>query len=286
MKIVIIGSKGYLGTKSKYILSKNHEVIESGRSNEPEFKLDATNKEEVRKFLLKYKPDVVLDTVALTSSIQCENNPELAENLNYFTAKNISEICQEIGATMIFMSSSYLFDGEKGNYNEKDETSPINEYARTKIMAEKEVLKNKKSIILRVDIMYGYNGKNKKNGVFDMILSGNPINLRQPDQLRQPIFVDDVPRIMMELIKKNQTGIFHLAGSNKMKMIDFLKDLEGIFREGSLIGIENKPRENFQKIPKIPKNATFDTTKVENLGIKFTAFRNGLNLMKKKLDEN
>ena len=135
MKIAIIGSKGFLGTKTKEILSKNHEIIEAGRNNEGEFKLDATIKDDVRKFLLKYRPEAVLDTVALTSSVQCENNPHLAEELNYLTAKNISEACQEIGAWMIFISSSYLFDGEKGNYNEQDKTSPINEYARTKIMA-------------------------------------------------------------------------------------------------------------------------------------------------------
>ena len=283
MKIVIIGSKGFLGTKAKEILSKNHEIIEAGRSNDGEFQLDATKKEEVRKFLLKHQPDVVLDTVALTSSTQCENNPKLAEDLNYLTAKNISEVCHEIGATMVFMSSAYLFDGEKGNYNENDRTSPINEYARTKIMAEKEVLKNTKSITLRVDVMYGYNGKGKKNGVFDMILSGNPIQLRQPDQLRQPIFVNDVPIIMIELIKKNQTGIFHLAGPDRTMMIDFLKNLESLVRNNSIISVGST---NSSVEIKIPKNATFDTSKVENLGIKFTSFKDGLENMKRKLAEN
>ena len=283
MKIVILGSKGFLGTKAKEILSKNHEIIEGGRSNETEFQVDATKKEEVRKFLLKHKPEVVLDTIALTSSVQCENNPELAEQLNYLTAKNISEVCREIGAWMIFISSSYLFDGEKGNYNEEDETMPINEYARTKIMAEEEVLKNPKSVILRVDIMYGYNGKDKKNGVFGMILSGNPINLRQPNQLRQPIFIDDVLRIMIELIKKNQQGIFHLAGPNRIKMIDFLKSLESIFREKSLVSVETKPQENILKMPKIPSNATFDTSKIQKLGAFFTDFDSGLKIMEKDL---
>src|SRR3989344_2686106 len=243
MKIVIIGSKGFLGTKAKEILSKNHEIIEAGRSNDGEFQLDATKKEEVRKFLLKHQPDVVLDTVALTSSTQCENNPKLAEDLNYLTAKNISEVCHEIGATMVFMSSAYLFDGEKGNYNENDRTSPINEYARTKIMAEKEVLKNPKSITLRVDVMYGYNGKGKKN----------------------------------------QTGIFHLAGPDRTMMIDFLKNLESLVRNNSIISVGST---NSSVEIKIPKNATFDTSKVENLGIKFTSFKDGLENMKRKLAEN
>ena len=285
MKIAIIGSNGFLGTKATEILSKNYQLVIAGRSNDGEFQLDATNKDQIRDFLLKHQPDIVLDTVALTSSTQCENNPKLAADLNYLTAKNISEVCQKIGAYMVFISSTYLFDGKKGNYKETDETKPINEYARTKIMAEKEVLKNPKSLILRVDVMYGYNGKNKKKGGFDMILSGNPIKLRQPDQLRQPIFVDDVPRIMIELIRKNQTGIFHLAGPNRITMIDFLKNLESIFRENSLISID-LAQGNSIKMPKIPFNATFDTSKVESLGIKFTSLKDGLEKMNRKLAEN
>ncbi len=281
MKIAIFGSNGFLGTKAKEILSGRYEITEAGRSNEGESRLDATRLEEVRKFLLRYKPDIVLDTIALTSSTQCENAPALAEELNYLTAKNISEVCNEIGAWMVFMSSSYLFDGEKGNYNENDETKPINQYARTKIMAEREVLKNPKSIILRVDVMYGYNGRNKRNGVFDQILSGKPITIREPNQIRQPIFVDDVPRIMMELVSKNKKGIFHLAGPERIKMIDFLKKLDGVLRNNSFVGIA----ETAQSTLKIPFNATLDTSKAEKLGIRFTNFETGLEVIKKKFEE-
>ncbi|MEK6917450.1 MAG: sugar nucleotide-binding protein [Nanoarchaeota archaeon] len=281
MKVAIIGADGFLGTKAAEILSKNNEVVKAGK-NSSENKLDVLNISEVRKFLLKYKPEVILDTVALTSSTKCENNPRLAEDLNYKTAKNISEVANEIGAWMVFMSSSYLFDGKTGNYNEDDKTSPINEYARTKIMAEKEILKNPKGIILRVDIMYGYNGKDKKNGVFDTVLSGNFIELREPHQLRQPIFVDDVPRLMMELVKRNKKGIFHLAGPDKMEIIELLGNLESIVRENSLIKINKS-----QPVAiKIPENATLNTAKMNGLGIKFTTFEKGLSVIKKRLIEN
>ncbi|MEK6945638.1 MAG: sugar nucleotide-binding protein [Nanoarchaeota archaeon] len=281
MKIAIIGADGFLGTKTAEVLSKNNEVIKAGK-NSQENKLDALNISEVRKFLLKHKPEVILDTVALTSSTKCENDPQLAENLNYKTAKNISEVANEIEAWMVFMSSSYLFDGKTGNYKENDKTTSINEYARTKIMAEKEILKNPKGIILRVDIMYGYNRKDKKNGVFDTVLSGKPIELREPHQVRQPIFVDDVPRIMIELIKKNQKGIFHLAGPDKMEIIELLKRLESIVRDSSLIKINQTSKITI----KIPKNATLNTAKISRFEIKFTPFEKGLNAIKKRLMEN
>lgn len=282
MKIVIFGSNGFLGTKSMEILSKNHEVIGVGRSNSGEFKIDATNKEEVREFLLKHRPDLVFDTIALTSSTQCENNPQLAEDLNYLTAKNISEACREINSWIVFMSSTYIFDGEKGDYNEEDKTFPTNEYARTKIMAEKEIIKNPKGIILRIDALYGYNGENKKNGVFDQILSGNAINLREPNQIRQPIFVDDIPKIMIELINKNKKGIYHLAGPDRIKMIDFLKKLESIVRKDSRVGLSNDLIPG--KIIKVPFNATLNTSKVMQLGVKFTSLEDGLSIIKNQLN--
>ena len=195
MKIAIIGASGFLGTKLMNFLSKENEVIGtySGNKKNRLSYLDALNKKDLKNFITENKPDFVVDTIALTSSLVCENNPQLAEQLNYETAKNISEVCIEKNIPMIFISSSYLFDGEKGNYSETGETVPQNQYARTKIMAEKELSKNPKAIIIRVDIMYGYNGKNEKNGVFDMILSEKPIQLREPNQLRQPLFVDDNP---------------------------------------------------------------------------------------------
>ncbi len=281
MKIVIFGLSGFFGTKALEVLFKNNEVIGAGITTEEKFKVDATSKSEVRKFLLKYKPQVVIDSIGLTSSMQCEQNPDLAYSLNYLTAKNISEVVHEIGAIMVFISSSYIFDGKRGNYTEKDQPSPENEYARTKIMAEKEILKNPKSIILRVDIMYGYNGINKKNGVFDMILSGNQIQLREPNQLRQPVFIDDVLEIIRGLINKKQFGIFHVAGSTRIKMSDFLKKLELLVRKDSKIGISNaKPELEI----KIPKNATLDTSKIKKLGIKTHSLDEGLNIMKRQLN--
>ncbi len=284
MKIAIIGAAGFLGTKLRTILSKNHEVI-SADINESESekidKLDATKKDEVDKFLLKHKPDVVIDSVALTSSVACEKNPELAEKLNYLTAKNIAEACEKIGAIMIFMSSTYLFDGEKGNYNEEDKTTPINQYARTKIMAEKKILKISNPIIFRVDIMYGFNGRNVRNGVFDMVLSGETIELQGPNQMRQPLFVDDVAEVVLKLIEKNQRGIFHLAGQDRITMLDFLENLEKLVRRESKIKIsEDEPEIQI----KIPKNATLDMSKIRNLGIKTRSFKEGLEVMEKQLE--
>jgi len=280
MKIVIIGASGFLGTKLMNLLLKENEVIGASIPFSGNFKeLDATNKEQVFYFLKKENPEVVIDLVALTSSLACEQNPKLCKKLNFETAKNIADACKEINATMIFVSSSYVFDGKKGNYTEEDITNPLNQYGKYKVLAEKEVLKLKKSIVLRTAIMYGYNGKDKPNGVFDKVLSGENIILGDPTQLRNPLFVDDVAVIISSLLKKKQSGLFHMAGPENMTMFDFLKKLEGIVRKDSKIVLD------FPKKSLVvhPKKDTLDISKLNLLGIKTHSFKEGLKLLKKQV---
>jgi dTDP-4-dehydrorhamnose reductase len=280
MKIAIIGASGFLGTKLMNALSKKYEIVGASIDVSGNLvQLDAMDRVAVESFLKKENPAVVIDTVALTSSLACEQNPSLCKKLNFQTAKNIAYACRKVNAKMIFISSSYVFDGIKGDYSEKDKPNPLNEYGKFKVLAEKEVLKIKDSIVLRTTIMYGYNGKDKGNGVFGKMLSGETIRLGDPFQLRNPIFVEDVVSIILSLLEKKQNGLFHMAGSNKMTMFDFLKRLEGVIRKDSRIVIENssKPLVNH------PKNDTLNTKKLDSFGIKVHTFEQGLDILKKQI---
>ena len=279
MKIAIIGSSGFLGTKLMKILSKYHNVIGASRNpRQGEIPLDATDKQQVRNFLFYQRPNIVIDTVALTSSADCESNPQKAYDLNYLTTKNIAQFCKEIKAKMIFISSSYVFDGENKNYKEEDFPNPLNEYGKTKLMAEKEVLNLENSIVIRLDIMYGYNGKNQQNGVFDMILSRKLIELREPNQIKAPVFIEDVASIILELIDKDQRGIFHVAGNDKISILKFLKKLEKIVRETSKISVL---KNNKIKL-KIPKDSSLDISKIKKLKIKTHSLDEGLEILKEQ----
>ena len=281
MKIIIFGI-GFLGTKLISLLSKENRVIGIDRTPKNNLikKLDATDKKAVREFLLRERPDVVIDTIALTSSVACEKNPELCKELNYKTARNISDICNEMGTKMIFISSSYVFDGKKGNYKEEDIPSPLNEYGKMKILAEKEILRLNNSIVLRVDMIYGFNGWNEPKGVLNWIFSENEIILREPNQLRQPVLIEDIENTIKVLLEKNQVGIFHVAGLTKISMIDFLKKLESLVRNNSQIRITKEEPEI--KI-KIPQNATLDISKIKSLGIQTKSLEEGLEILKNQL---
>ena len=154
MKIAVLGV-GFLGSKLLKILSNEFEMVGASKNSRASIvqEIDATDKNRIKDFLNFEKPDIVIDTIALSSYFLCEKNPTLCKKLNYDTAKNIANICKNINAKMIFISSSYVFDGEKGNYTEFDIPNSKTKYAISKILAEKQILKLKNSIIIRAELL-------------------------------------------------------------------------------------------------------------------------------------
>lgn len=277
MKIVIFGI-GFLGNKLMNFFSSKYEVIGADINTENQLvkKVDATSFTEVKDFLNSENPDIVIDTVALSSYFICEKHPELSEKLNFKTAKYIAEACRVINAKMIFISSSYVFDGKKGNYHETDSPNSSNTYARSKIKAEEKVLELDNSIVIRAETLYGFNEKNGQLTVGTNTFEVDT-EVGYPDILRSPVFVDDVPRIIYSLIKKNQSGIFHIASQNKMKWLVFLEKLS------SLVDAQNKIKivDSSSWILKPPQDSSLNISKINSLGIFTTSFEDAFNELKK-----
>ncbi len=280
MKIAIFGI-GFLGNKLMEFFSKEHKVIGADINPKNNFikKIDATNKKEVEDFLIQNKPEIVIDTIALTSSVKCEKNLELCKKLNYETAKNIADACKKINSKMIFISSSYVFNGEKGNYKETDQPKTTNEYAKTKLLAENEVLKNPTSIVIRIEPMYGFDSLTNQlkfgTGTF-----AKEVEIGYPDMLRKPLFIEDVPNIILKLIKKNQKGIFNVAGPDKLKWIDFLKKLALLINAQDKIKIVDSSK----WVIKSPNDSSLEISKINSLGIKTTSFKDALEILQKFLN--
>jgi len=280
MKIAIFGGSGFLGTKLEKMFSeKNYEVFSIDNKGDSKYKIDATNYSQTLDFLKLKKPEIVIDTVALTNSMECEKNPELAKKLNLLTAKNISNACKIIDSKMFFISSSYVFNGKKGNYDEMSVPSPVGIYGKTKLLAEKELLKEKRNIVFRVDLLYGYNGKDGPNGIFSKILSDEKIYIGNPNQIRSPFFIEDFPIIIEKLYSLGESGIFHLGGPNTLQMKKFIGRLERLIRLDSKISI----LEEKNLLVKPMKSSTLNPNKITQLGIKTTDIEKGLKMIKEQL---
>ena len=145
----------------------------------------------------------------------------------------------------------------------------------------KKVLELKNSIVIRTEPMYGFDKEKNQikagTNTFESYVKNG-----YPDILRSPVFIDDVPKIILSLIEKNQKGIFHIADQKKMKWLDILKRL------ASLINAEDKVIivDNSNWILKPPYDSSLDTSKIASLGIETTSFEIALKELRKFLTIN
>jgi dTDP-4-dehydrorhamnose reductase len=282
MNIAIIGANGFLGKKLSRTLSKKNKVLSYDLINQDEtIKINALDLKETHLKLSRFRPDLIINCVAMRSSLECEENPITAMKVNYDSAINILKVSEKLNSKMVFISSSYVFDGIKGDYKENDKTNPLNIYGKTKLLAEKEILKYNKSIILRVDLLYGYNSKEENNGHLSKILKEEEIKISEPKQIRSPLLADDLGDIILKLIDQNQKGIFHIAGEEKIEILEFYQKLEKIIRNKSKIITESKnKRINF------PLNSTLNISKIKSLNINISSLKEGINKIKRQLRVN
>jgi dTDP-4-dehydrorhamnose reductase len=267
VKIVIFGV-GFLGSKLLKLIPDKYTVIGADINpfNSLVHRIDATNRIEVENFLINEKPDIVINTIALSSYFACEKNPDLCKLLNYETTKYIYNACKIVGAQMIFISSSYVFDGRDGGYKETDIPIPTNQYAQSKILAENVVLEASNSIVIRLESLFGYSEQNQQI-MFGTNTFQKPVQVAFPNILRSPVFVDDVSKIIIELIERKENGIFHISSSKKLRWLDFLKELASLTNSEEKISIVD----SLNWILDPPRDSTLDSSKINNLGLETTS---------------
>jgi len=161
MKIAVIGSTGQLGTDLMRTLSHGHELV------------GLTHKDiEVADYgscliLKKHRPDIIINTAAFHKTDQCEEEPLKTFSVNALGARNVAVISKEIGATAVFISTDYIFDGiKKEPYTEDDVPAPISTYGISKLAAEHFTRQNPKHYIVRIASVFGEAGASGKGGNF------------------------------------------------------------------------------------------------------------------------
>lgn len=222
MKILVTGANGMLGQDLCPILEdEDYEVIETDIHN-----LDITNSQQVNNLMEVEKPDFVVHCAAYTNVDKAEEELEKATEINVKGTKNIAQACKDIDATLIYISTDYVFDGEKLTlYTPNDTPNPINNYGLTKFQGE-NVIKEicEKYYIARTSWLYGHHGK---NFVETMINLKDNENLKVvDDQIGCPTWTVELCNGILELIgEEPDYGIYHICGSGKTSWFEFAKEI-------------------------------------------------------------
>lgn len=223
MKILLTGGSGMIGTKilSKFI-ERNTEINYTFLKNSTPFEnghhLDISCRKDTLELLNKINPDIVIHSAALANVDLCETNHKLADLINVKGTENIIEGCKIIKSKVVYISTSYVFDGKKDQYYEDDDPSPTIYYGITKYRAE-EIVKNSNLdyLILRTDQPYCWIEKWQRiNSVIRVIqtLGSSKILKEITDWYNNPTYVPNFVEAITSLLKSNTNGIFHLVGPN------------------------------------------------------------------------
>ncbi len=247
--------------------------------------MDITNKSEVMRTLLKNLPDVVIHLAAMTDVDKCEIEKARAKKVNVHGTSNLIEACKKISAKIIYLSTDFVFDGKRGYYEEKDDTNPLSYYAKTKLWGEIIVEKSELDyLILRPSVLYGYNdilGRGFVNWVINNLIEREEIRV-VIDQVYTPTLIDDIANGIEVLLNRGCSGIYHLAGPQKLSRYEMALIIAKTFNfENSLIH-PITASELKQKAIR-PIDSSLNIEKIKREGIYMHNFIDGLKIMKKQM---
>jgi dTDP-4-dehydrorhamnose reductase len=215
-KLLVTGSTGQLGREFCKLQSSEYEIAGISSAD-----ADITSPEQVRAVLSKHKPDLIVHTAAMTDVDACEKNPERAHQVNTGGPENIAKAALDYKALIIYISTDYVFDGEKNAaYTESDIPNPISIYGRTKLEGEKAVQNNCSDwIIIRTSWIYSSFGNNFIKSVIKQAYSEKPLKVVN-DQIGSPTWTKDIVKQTMKLIDSGKTQLFHVASKGKVSRFD------------------------------------------------------------------
>jgi dTDP-4-dehydrorhamnose reductase len=229
MKILLTGASGLFGAKFSQIASKEHKIFsihnQHRASNGTPIQLDISDKNKVENEFRRISPDIVVHAATLTDVDKCELNRDLAWKINVEGTRNVAQATKDVDAFIIYISTDYVFDGEKGSYLETDQPSPINYYGYTKLKAEEIIKKSTDQYcIARTSVIYGASpAAGKINFALWLIkkLKNKETARIVTDQWNSPTLNTNLAEMTLEIAERSLTGTYHLSGATRITRYNF-----------------------------------------------------------------
>jgi dTDP-4-dehydrorhamnose reductase len=211
--------------------------------------LDLTDAAAVTARFERDQPRLVIHCAALSRSPDCQRDPALARRLNVEVTRTLAGLATEI--PFVFFSTDLVFDGRKDNYLESDAVNPMSVYGETKAGAERLVLANPRHLVIRTSLNAGRSPTGDRGMDEQLFLAwraGQTMKLFV-DEFRCPIPATATARATWELIQAGATGLYHVAGAEKLSRWQIGElltagrpEFRALIRPGSLKDYEGAPR--------------------------------------------
>lgn len=271
MKYFVVGATGQLGMEVVQLLEERNEDYVAFSSSE----LDITNRERVFKFMLAEKPDVVLDVAAYTAVDAAEDDGKQRNwEVNSEGTNNLAESAAAVGATIIYISTDYVFSGMKESaYLETDNTNPKNEYGKAKLSGEIAVERSgAEYYIIRTSWVFGEFGNNFVFTMKKLSEQLDTINVVS-DQKGRPTWTRTLAEFMVHLIlTKSEKGIYHLSNDGDATWYEFAKEILA----DSNVSVQPITSKQFPTKAYRPQNSVLDLSKAKSTGFEIITWKEAL----------
>jgi dTDP-4-dehydrorhamnose reductase len=223
MKVLIAGANGQLG-KDMVLAAGNvgHDVVGYGRAE-----MDVADAEAVKRRIDMDRPDMVINCAAWTDVDGAETAEDGAFAVNGTGAGNVAAAAaREAGAAVVFVSTDYVFDGEKGApYVESDQPAPLSAYGRTKLAGEEATAAaNPRHFIVRSSGLFGIGGGNFVATMLRLAESTNEVLVIR-DQVTSPTYTWHLAYGLTRLIDGIEYGIHHMAAAGQCSWYEFAREI-------------------------------------------------------------
>jgi dTDP-4-dehydrorhamnose reductase len=264
MKIAVVGANGQLGSDvAAAFVNHGDEVVPLTHSD-----IELSNIASVSVCLKEVRPQLVVNTAAMHHVENCEREPEKAFSVNGLGTRNLALVARETGATLMHVSTDYVFDGAKGSpYEESDAPNPLNVYGNTKLSGEYFVRGTvDKHFVLRTSAIYGRSPCRAKGGLNFIELMLKLAKERGEVRVVDSEFITPTPtaeiaRQMVALSRAECYGLYHATAEGSCSWYEFAGEIFAL--TGTKVNLKVAgPNEFPAKVPR-PKYSV-----LENRGLK------------------
>lgn len=296
MKILVTGSNGLLGQKLTELIEKNNTIQLIATASRPsalpikqgDFQLlDITDGEAVDKVIERSKPDVIINTAAMTQVDQCETQREACWKANVSAVGNLIRASRKNNAHFIHVSTDFIFDGSKELLDETAVPNPVNYYGASKLEGEKLILKSDISwSIIRTVLVFGVTQDMSRSNIVlwvkKSLEQGKTIQVVN-DQWRTPTLAEDLAMGCYLAAEKKTNGIFNISGKDYLSAYNIaIRTAEFFNLDKSLI--KETDSTQFIQAARRPLKTGFIIEKArKELGYEPHSFEEGLQILASQL---
>ncbi len=218
MRVAITGANGLLGSGLVRVFGERHTALPLTHAE-----CDITDAAKVCAVVAKNKIQAVVHAAAIPDLDICESDPVLAFRVNVEGTRNVVKAAREFGATVVYISTDAIFDGEKRTpYTESDPANPETVYGRTKLQAETVVRTLAEYFIFRIPVLFGPGKANFISKGLRRLANGEEYEVAS-DQMGGTLYTLDGARKMMEVMEAKRCGTYHLTNSGACDRLELAR---------------------------------------------------------------